>query len=160
MVGTSPYLRKYFKNNWSIFEYSKVGISIKVGLEKVQKLPLKSSDAIFVSLGTNNFYTQYDYFVKSVNELRKLCGKNKIIIWATISRPLTNEYTYISNPYLPWNNYMRTRRDHRFGVADWEAKVVQQSNLLENDKVHATREGYKIRAELYYDAAAKLGLAY
>lgn len=158
MVGTSPYLRKYYPDNWDIFERSKVGIPISEGLKLVENISLSSMDVIFVSLGTNNFYTQFDYFVKSINEIRRKAGPEVAIIWATIVRPLQNEYTYMTNPYLRWNNYMRTRRDHRFAVADWYALVEEDASLLEDDLIHANKKGYSLRARLYYDAASKLGI--
>ena len=86
---------------------------------------------------------------KTIADARKRGGR---VVWATIARP-----PYGGTSYDAANRMLRELAEQNqdvMGLADWAREVHKRPSLLDQDHIHATSSGYKVRARLYAQAAA------
>jgi hypothetical protein len=111
-------------------------------------------DAIFVSLGTNDHPSATASFEGEVERVLDTAGPSRCVLWANIARP-----PYAGVSYAGYNRVLERLSYSRpnLTVIDWAGITRAQAGLLRSDGVHATPEGYAIRAQAIASAIASCG---
>jgi hypothetical protein len=111
-------------------------------------------DVIFVSLGTNDNPSETASFEGEVERVLDAAGPSRCVVWANISRP-----PYAGVSYAGYNRVLERLSYSRpnLTVVDWAGITGAQAGLLGSDGVHATSEGYAVRAQAIASAIASCG---
>lgn len=141
-VGTDEYLGGLLPD-WAILTSAVVGRRSDQGLVALKRRKGELPRVLLLSLGTNDDPNDVDEFAETIEEVERLAGPRRCIIWATIVRPPVNGTTYDA-----FNAVLRAEdsRLRSFRVLDWATIVKRSPRYLRNDGVHAVAEGYKARA--------------
>ena len=109
---------------------------------------------IFVSLGTNDNPSETDTFASYVEQVLDAAGPSRCVVWANIARPPYGGVSYSGyNQVLNRLSYARPN----LTVVDWAGITRSQPGLLGSDGVHATSEGYAVRAQAMASAISTCG---
>jgi len=109
---------------------------------------------IFVSLGTNDNPSETETFASYVEQVLDAAGPSRCVVWANIARPPYAGVSYSGyNQVLNRLSYVRPN----LTVVDWAGITRSQPGLLGSDGVHATSEGYAVRAQAMASAIATCG---
>jgi lysophospholipase L1-like esterase len=77
-------------------------------------------------------------------------GPRGCVIWATVSRPPQHGSSYdAANALL--NDMART--EPRLRIVQWAQRIQAQPALMSPDQIHPGPEGYRLRAQLFAEAA-------
>ena len=111
-------------------------------------------DVIFVSLGTNDHPSATTSFGGKVERVLDAAGPSRCVLWANIARP-----PYAGVSYAGYNRVLERLSYSRpnLTVVDWAGITRAQAGLLGSDGVHATPEGYAVRAQAIASAIASCG---
>jgi lysophospholipase L1-like esterase len=111
-------------------------------------------DVIFVSLGTNDLPSATASFETQVDRVLDAAGPSRCVLWANIARP-----PYAGVSYAGYNQVLKRLSYARpnLNVVDWAGITASQRGLLGSDGVHATPEGYAVRAQAIASAIASCG---
>jgi hypothetical protein len=111
-------------------------------------------DVIFVSLGTNDHPSATASFEGEVERVLDAAGPSRCVLWANIARP-----PYAGVSYAGYNKVLERLSFSRpnLTVIDWAGITREQVGLLGSDGVHATSEGYAVRAQAIASAIASCG---
>ena len=111
-------------------------------------------DVIFVSLGTNDNPSETASFAGEVEQVLDAAGPSRCVLWANIARP-----PYAGVSYSGFNQVLKRLSYSRpsLTVVDWAGITRTQPGLLGSDGVHATSEGYAVRAQAIASAIAGCG---
>jgi lysophospholipase L1-like esterase len=111
-------------------------------------------DVIVVSLGTNDDPSATASFAGEVQRLLDVAGPSRCVVWANIVRP-----PYAGASYAGYNGVLDRLSLSRpnLTVVDWAAMVRSQPGLIASDGVHATPQGYAVRAQAIASAIASCG---
>ena len=109
---------------------------------------------IFVSLGTNDHPSATASFEGEVERVLDAAGPSRCVLWANIARP-----PYAGVSYAGYNSVLERLSFSRpnLTVIDWAGITRGQGGLLGSDGVHATSEGYEVRAQAIASAIASCG---
>ncbi len=109
---------------------------------------------IFVSLGTNDHPSATASFAGDVERVLDAAGPSRCVLWANIARP-----PYAGVSYAGYNKVLERLSFARpnLTVVDWAGITQTQPGLLGSDGVHATSEGYAVRAQAIASAIASCG---
>lgn len=111
-------------------------------------------DVIFVSLGTNDHPSATASFGAEVQQVLDAAGPSRCVLWANIARPPYGGVSYAGyNKVLESLSYTRPN----LTVIDWAGITQARAGLLGSDGVHATSEGYAVRAQAIASAIASCG---
>jgi lysophospholipase L1-like esterase len=101
-------------------------------------------DVIFVSLGTNDNPSETESFASQVQRVLDAAGPSRCVVWANISRP-----PYAGVSYSGYNHVLArlSFANPNLTVVDWAGIAHSQPGLLGSDGVHATSQGYAVRAQ-------------
>src|SRR4051794_22023765 len=109
---------------------------------------------IFVSLGTNDNPSETETFAGYVEQVLDAAGPSRCVVWANIARPPYAGVSYSGyNQVLERLSYSRPN----LTVVDWARISHSQPGLLGSDGVHATAEGYAVRAQAIASAISSCG---
>jgi len=109
---------------------------------------------IVVSLGTNDDPSATSTFAGEVERVLDAAGQSRCVIWANIVRP-----PYAGVSYSGYNRVLDRLSVIRpnLTVVDWAGIVRSQPGLLASDGVHATPQGYAVRAQAIASAVSSCG---
>src|SRR5262249_14405992 len=109
---------------------------------------------LVVSLGTNDVPSATASFEAEVNRVLDAAGPSRCVVWANIARP-----PYAGVSYSGFNHILSRLSYSRPNliVVDWAGITRSQPGLLGSDGVHATSEGYGVRAQAIASAIAGCG---
>ena len=154
--GTAPYLPEQLRG-WRVTvdaarsRFLWQGMAIR---ETVRK-PTKRKVALAFSLFTNDDPSRARDLVAAAQQSLVGLPQGSCAIWATIARPKVGGVSYAAA-----NRMLEdlAGQDPRIVIVPWARAVKAHPKWLRDDKVHATDEGYRARAELYAAAARTCGL--
>jgi len=137
-VGIEPYLADELEG-WTISNHSVVGRRGEEGLAELEAVGGDLAPVVVISLGTNDPQADVDGFRRLVDDVVRLAGPTRCVVWSTIWRDGANE---------GFNDVLRDAesRTRTFAVADWARLVGERPELLASDGVHGTPDGYAERA--------------
>jgi hypothetical protein len=109
---------------------------------------------IVVSLGTNDNPSETERFAGEVSEVMDAAGPSRCVVWPNIARP-----PYAGVSYSGYNHVLSNLSLSRPNllVVDWARISKSQPGLLGSDGVHATTQGYAVRAQAVASALASCG---
>ena len=144
-VGTEPYLRRELAGVDLTVDAEKSRPS-EVGVDVLRGAIQTEHEVVVFDLGTNDDPSSPERLAASLDAARQIAGDRCMVV-ATINRPSLNG---VSSDGL---NGVIARFASSTGaqVADWRA-AAGGPGLLQPDGVHATAEGYALRARLVADA--------
>lgn len=142
-VGTEPYLRERLDE--AVQADVVGGRPSADGVETLAANITPEHEVVVFDLGTNDGIPET--YAESLAAVRQIVGDRCIVV-ATLNRPPVNGY-----PIGPIERVLErfVASDANVEVADWRSLAQQQPNLL-IDGIHATGEGYSLRAALLADA--------
>ncbi len=127
------------------------GISLQEGMRRYDATPNKPR-VVAMGLFTNNDPGQTqvlrESIQKTIDDARARGGR---VIWSTIVRPAVGGKTYDEANRIIRD--LASQNSDVMGLVDWDAMIKANPSYLAGDKIHATAEGYKARAQAYADAA-------
>jgi len=144
-VGVEQYLRNELPG-WQIDADDEVGRSTAVGLERLHAAGTGLAPYVVVSLGTNDPSQGVDAFRADVAEALRLAGGSRCVVWVAIRRD--------GDAYEAFNAVLRgiAGAARNLRVVDWPALVEEHPEYVASDGVHATPDGYRVRARAIADA--------
>jgi hypothetical protein len=152
-VGTAPQLERVLAGSANVSSDNRIGRPSPEGVSVLQQLFSAGDDVIVFDLGTNDDMSQPGRLAADLQAARQIAGDRCLVV-ATLNRP---DFAGVSIDGL-------NRVIHRFArqvpgvlLVDWNAYVRGRPGLLGGDGVHATPEGYAIRAQLFAEAIAACG---
>ena len=135
---------------WRITSDALTSRPLATGMAILARTRVPDGAVVAISLFTNDDPTRTDALEAAVRTSVRRAGSGGCAIWATISRPPFN-----GRSYAPANAVLR-RLDAELGqrltVVPW-AEQAGRNGWLAEDRVHATPEGYRARAQMYAEAA-------
>jgi hypothetical protein len=107
-----------------------------------------------VSLGTNDDPSATSTFQGQVEAVLEAAGPSRCVVWANIVRP-----PYAGVSYAGYNRVLErlSAANPNLIVVDWVGITHSQPGLLAPDGVHATPDGYAVRAQAIASAIAGCG---
>jgi lysophospholipase L1-like esterase len=145
-VGTEPYLREELPGT-PIVDDSVGGRPSPGGLDAL-RADISPSDAVIVfAMGTNDNPAYPEIMAGNLESVAQIAGDRCIVV-PTIARPPVD-----GAPDAALNRVIKSFAAAHFNVevVDWKAAVRAQPGLLV-DGIHATPEGYALRASLIAQA--------
>ena len=123
------------------------------GVAQIAAMP-NLPDVIVVSLGTNDNPSETERFAGEVETVMDSAGPARCVVWVNIARP-----PYAGVGYSGLNQVLTRVSLSRPNllVVDWARISHSQSGLLGSDGVHATAQGYAVRAQAIASAIAGCG---
>lgn len=141
-VGAAPYLRRMLKGRVKGLSVdAHIGRHTSTGLSRTRGSASARRAGVWVmALGTNDAPSPRTV-KRQVRQSLRLAGRNRSVIWVTLVRP---------GGYESVNRMLRkyAQRQPRLHVVDWAKQTQQNRSVLAGDRVHATSEGYRIRAAM------------
>jgi hypothetical protein len=138
-VGIEPSLDDELPG-WTIDAHDRVGRATDEGVEVLREQRRTLAPIVVVSLGTNDPDGSEERFAELVDEAIRLVGPERCLVWATIVRDAT--------PRTGFNDVLEGARSAHATVrlVEWSSLVEDDPGLLAADGVHATPDGYALRA--------------
>jgi len=151
-VGTEAPLARLLPG-WRSKTSAFTGRSTANGVAQIVGAP-NLGDVLVVSLGTNDNPSETDSFAGEVQAVMDAAGASRCVIWVNVSRP-----PYGGVPYSGFNRILDQASLSRPNliVVDWARISHSQAGLLGSDGVHATSQGYAVRAQAIAAAIASCG---
>ncbi len=159
-VGTAPYLPELLPG-WRVTADALGSRFLLTGMEILATARIRPRRPIAVafSLFTNDDPRRADELAYWARESVTRLPRGSCALWATIVRPRVAGVSYARANALLEQVAREPRADgKRIVVVPWARAVRLHPEWLRRDRVHATDEGYRARAQLYADAALRCGL--
>jgi hypothetical protein len=143
-VGSTPYLRQLLPG---VTADAEKGRTSSEGVRVLSSLLDPSVEVIVFPLGTNDSPSNAGGLAANLAAVRQLAGDRCVVV-ATLSRPPVGGVSVgalnrVVEQFVEEGNAQ---------VADWRTVVRSIPSLLVRDGVHATGEGYSVRAALLAEA--------
>jgi lysophospholipase L1-like esterase len=141
-VGTDPYLRKHLRG-YRIKRLYDVGLHADDAARVVLLSRASLPPVLVVSAGTNDDPRIVSAFSRAVGDVLRAAGRDRCVVWPTISRPPAAGATYDAL------NQALTRASARHPnlvLVDWVGMVRRHPAWLATDRVHVSAAGYRARA--------------
>jgi hypothetical protein len=121
-----------------------------MGIIGATAIPADGGTVLAVSLFTNDDPTRTGQLQAAVRTTLDRVGSRGCVIWATIVRPPLNGVSYAAA-----NNLLQRMgaSESRLRIVPWAEQVSARPSLVGDDGVHPTSSGYRLRAQLYAQAA-------
>jgi hypothetical protein len=141
-VGTSWYLPEALPRV-RVRVDAVVGRPLAHGLAVLRARRASLPTVIAISLGTNDDPSRVSSFAAGIREVVRLAGRDRCVIWATVSRPPVHGVSYDG-----YNRLLRREaaRNPLFRLVDWAEMITRSPWLLEPDRVHGSGTAYERRA--------------
>jgi lysophospholipase L1-like esterase len=151
-VGTEAPLAQLLPD-WQIETSAEQGRHTDEGVAEITS-QANLPDVVFVSLGTNDHPSATASFEADIEQVLDAAGPSRCVVWANIARP-----PYAGVSYAGYNQVLERLSFSRpnLTVVDWARISHAQSGLLGSDGIHATSEGYAVRAQAIASAIASCG---
>ena len=137
---------------WRVSVDGRVSRPLAEGLSILRSasLPSDGSTVLAISLFTNDDPSHTAQLRAAVQQTLDRVGSNGCVVWATIARPPVNGVSYDAA-----NSLLRrmAQSDSRLRIVPWAEQTAARPSLLGPDGVHPTPAGYRLRAQLYAQAA-------
>ena len=141
-VGTDPYLRERLPD-YRIERLYDVGLHAYDAAAIVARAGPKLPRVLVVSAGTNDDPRIVSTFARSVSTVVRTAGRDRCIVWPTISRPPAAGTTYGGlNRALA----RATAHHENLVLVYWARMVGRHPRWLSRDGVHVSADGYRARA--------------
>jgi hypothetical protein len=134
---------------WRVRSDALTSRPLDAGMAILARTEVPDGAVIAMSLFTNDNPSRTDALESAVRTTVRRAGPGGCAVWATIARP-----PFAGRSYAPANALLR-RLDAelaRLVVVPW-AEQAGRNGWLAADRVHATPEGYRARAQMYAQAA-------
>ena len=134
---------------WRIEADALTSRPLATGMSILARTEVPSGAVIAMSLFTNDDPARTDALEAAVRTSVRRAGPRGCAVWATIARP-----PFSGRSYAPANALLRQLDAElaRLVVVPW-AEQAGRNGWLAEDRVHATPEGYRARAQMYAQAA-------
>jgi hypothetical protein len=145
-VGTAPYLRDDLGGT-ALAVDAEIGRPSGVGVDVLRSSIGPEHDVVVFDLGTNDDPAAPEALAADLTEARAIAGDRCLVV-ATLNRPPLNGVS------VDGLNRAVTRfaaRDAGVELVDWHGAAAADPGLL-FDGVHASPDGYALRASLFADA--------
>lgn len=141
-VGTDPYLREQLRG-YRIRRLYDVGLHAYDAATIVARSRGSLPEVLVISAGTNDDPRIVSAFWRSIREILRGAGRDRCVVWPTISRPPAAGASYDGfNRAL----VQASRRSPNLVLVDWARMVRRHPGWLSRDGVHVSAEGYRARA--------------
>jgi hypothetical protein len=145
--GAEPFLAEFLPG-WRITvdaarsRFLLEGIAIRETMRKPARRPV----VLAFSLFTNDHPSRAPELAYWARQSLAGLPRGSCVIWSTIVRPRVDGVSY-----APANRLLleAAREEPRLLVVPWARAVQDHRDWLRRDRVHATEEGYRARAEMY-----------
>jgi lysophospholipase L1-like esterase len=138
-VGIEPYVEEAL-TGWKISNENAAGRRTSEGVARLRALDAKLAPVVVVSLGTNDPPTDVERFHAHVEQVLRIAGPKRCVVWSTI---------WLDGPNDAFNSVLRQAAEQHgnLEIDDWAALVEARPELLAPDRVHGSPQGYARRAE-------------
>lgn len=135
---------------WQVSVNAAIGRHLAEGVQILRQTTLPSGSVLGISLYTNDDPWRTGELEAAVRESVSRVGTSGCAVWATIAAPPVDGLSYRkANDLL---NSLAARID-RLKVVPWAEAMAANPSMLGRDGVHPTPEGYRLRAQMYAQAA-------
>lgn len=140
---------------WSVRVNSRVGRGLAEGMGILAQTRVPDGTALAISLFTNDDPWRTAQLQAAVQETLARVGTTGCAVWATIAAPPVDGLSYAkANRVL---NRLAAS-ESRLRIVPWAEQTASAPQLLGGDGVHPTPAGYRLRAQMYAQAAQSCGL--
>lgn len=142
-VGIEPALQAALPN-WTFETDDVVGRGTETGLERLRAAGSSLAPYVVISLGTNDPSSEVDAFRRDVDEVLRITGRRRCVVWATIHR---------DGGYDAFNDVLRAaaKRNRNLRLVDWSAMIDAHPDWLAFDGIHGNADGYAARVAAVVD---------
>jgi lysophospholipase L1-like esterase len=153
--GTEPHLAGLL-SGWSVTTDARRSRPLAEGMGILRSTRIPSGPVVLAfSLFTNDDPNAVAALESAVRTSVQRAGSDGCAVWATIARPPFNGVSYDrANARL---RALAGELRGRLQVVPWAEAVASSPSLLASDHVHGTPEGYRVRAQMYAEAARACG---
>ncbi len=153
-VGTQPHLPAALPG-WRVTTDARGGRPLAEGMGALAAAQITPPAVLAFSLFTNDGPGDVQALERAVRTSVERAGPGGCAIWATIVRPPVGGRSYAAaNATL---TRLAGELAGRLRIVPWADAVAADPRLVKGDGVHATPEGYRVRAAMYADAARACG---
>jgi lysophospholipase L1-like esterase len=149
--GTEPHLAGLL-SGWRVTTDARRSRPLAEGMGILQSTQIPTGPVVLAfSLFTNDDPNAIAALESAVRTSVQRAGAGGCAVWATIARPPFNGV-----PYDRANARLKALAGElggRLQVVPWAQAVASSPSLLAGDRVHGTPEGYRVRAQMYAEAA-------
>jgi lysophospholipase L1-like esterase len=149
--GTEPHLAGLL-GGWRVTTDARRSRPLAEGMGILQSTQIPAGPVVLAfSLFTNDDPNAVAALESAVRASVQRAGAGGCAVWATIARPPFNGV-----PYDRANARLRALAGElggRLQVVPWAEAVGSSPSLLASDRVHGAPEGYRVRAQMYAEAA-------
>ena len=143
---------------WHVTTDARIGRPLAEGMQILRDTALPAGAAgdhavLAFSLFSNDSPTALDALEAAVRTSVDRLGPQGCAIWATISRPPLNGVTYAAANRRLERLAADPSLSGRLLLVPWAEVVAEHPDLIGPDHTHATPDGYRVRAQLYAEAA-------
>ena len=139
---------------WAVVVNGRVGRPLAEGMNIVENMALPKGAVLALSLFTNDPPGATGRLQAAIRQSLAKVGSGGCVVWATlVGRRKGKDVT----DYTAANDLLRAAAaaDRRIQIADWAALVAAQPDLVPATDVHPSEAGYRLRAQLFAQAAAR-----
>jgi hypothetical protein len=141
-VGTKRYIPPALEG-WKVRQSTEVSRHAYEGADILRSYGRRLPRVIHVSLGTNDDPSQVAGFRSAIEDVMRVAGERRCVVWANIVRP-----PYEGTSYDGYNRALRreSRARDNLRVVNWARMVEKHPEWLAEDGVHVSADGYRARA--------------
>jgi lysophospholipase L1-like esterase len=160
-VGAQDNLDKLaHKHGFTLDLSAQNGRQIPAGVSELKRLSAPSADLVVVALGTNDA-NQPDFDAKTadalIDQALATTGSTVPVLWVNVYR---DQGTPAGDQATLFNRRLEaaTTRHPNLTVLDWRSFVAGSPDIVSDDRIHLTTDGYIARSRWIRDAiVARLG---
>lgn len=155
--GTEVHLPRLLPG-WRIDQDTRIGRPLAEGMRLLAQVPATGEPTVYaISLFTNDDPANLAALEAAVRASLARAGDDGCAIWATIARPPFNGRSYGAANDLLQSLALDPELGGRLLIVPWAEAVAAEPGWIGSDRVHATPEGYRGRAQMFADAARSCG---
>jgi lysophospholipase L1-like esterase len=150
-VGVAPLLEPVLPG-WTVAVDALGGRPLAEGMKILDATSFPRDGSVVLGMGlfTNDDPADVAPLRAAVRRSLEKAGPRGCVIWATVSRPPQHGSSYdAANALL--NDMART--EPRLRIVQWAQRIQAQPALMIPDQIHPGPEGYRLRAQLFAEAA-------
>lgn len=152
-VGTTPGLARELGSSARVHGDSRIGRPSPEGVQVLQRMISGADDAVVFDLGTNDDPARPEVLARDLAAARRIAGERCLVV-ATLNRPPLNGVPVdrLNEVVLAFAS-----SEPNVQLVDWNAIATSEPGLLASDRIHATPQGYAVRAQLFAEAVTSCG---